>query len=155
MQLCKTWISKKSHTLDVRKQPHLRKSMDKYPETVANYSAWDNVVFSCVLGVSAIIGLYHACTGGKQKSTAEFLLAGRTMSALPVALSVLASFFSASTLLGTPAEIYLQGIMYWISIFGAVLAPVMGAYVFGPFFHQLQLVSVFEVRTLVHLVLRW
>ena len=117
----------------------------EFPEEVATFSAWDYVVFSIVLAISAAIGLYHACVGGKQRTTKEFLLAGRSMSALPVALSVLASFFSASTLLGTPAEIYLQGIMYWISVFGAVMAPVMGAYLFGPFFHKMHLLSVFEV----------
>ena len=74
--------------------------MTSYPTEPATFSAWDYVVFTTVLMISAAIGLYHACTGGRQKSTQEFLMANRSMSALPVALSVLASFFSASTLLG-------------------------------------------------------
>lgn len=119
---------------------------------VTNFSTWDYVVFSIILGISACIGLFYACTGGKQKSTTEFLLAGRSMSSLPVALSVLASFFSASTLLGTPAEIYNQGIIYWISVFGAIFAPAIGAYLFGPFFHRMHLLSVFEV-SLIHALL--
>ena len=121
--------------------------MAKYETEVANFSAWDYVVFGLILAISACIGLYHACTGGKQKTKEEFLLAGKTMSSLPIALSVLASFFSASTLLGTPAEIYLQGITYWLSVFGAIMAPVVGAYLFGPFFHRMQIISVFEVST--------
>ena len=74
--------------------------MTSYTGEVATFSAWDYVVFVTVLLISAAIGLFHACTGGRQKSTQEFLMANRSMSALPVALSVLASFFSASTLLG-------------------------------------------------------
>ena len=69
------------------------------PEPV-RFHAWDYVVFGLVLAISAGIGVYHACTGGGQKSQKEYLMANRSMSALPVALSVLASFFSASTLLG-------------------------------------------------------
>lgn len=113
---------------------------------VPTFSVWDYVVFSVVLLISAGIGMYHACMGGKQKSTKEFLLANRSMSAIPVALSVLASFFSASTLLGTPAEVYLRGTQYWMSVWGAMLAPVAGAYLFGPMFHKMQVVSVFEVK---------
>jgi len=35
--------------------------------------------------------------------------------------------------------------MYWLSVWGAILAPLVGAYVFGPFFFKLKVVSVFEV----------
>ena len=62
-------------------------------------------------------------------------------------MSVLASFFSASTLLGTPAEVYQYGAMYWVSVLGACLAPVTGALLFGPMFFTLRVVSVFQVGT--------
>ncbi|KAK2148248.1 hypothetical protein LSH36_507g02047 [Paralvinella palmiformis] len=114
------------------------------PLEPARFQTWDYVVFSIVLAISAGIGIYYALAGGKQRSQKEYLMANRSMSALPVALSVLASFFSASTLLGTPSEIYLEGTMYWLSVWGAILAPLVGAYVFGPFFFKLKVVSVFE-----------
>jgi Na+/pantothenate symporter len=113
---------------------------------VSNFSAWDYVVFSIVLLISLSIGLYHAFAGGRQRSTKEFLFADKSMSALPVALSVFASFFSASTILGTPAEVYQQGTMYWMCVWGAIFAPIVGAFVFGPFFHRMSLTSVYEVR---------
>ena len=118
-------------------------------DEVATFSVWDYVVFGAMLLVSSAIGVYHAIRG--QKTTSDFLMAGKSMGAIPLALSVLASFFSASTLLGTPAEIYLRGTMYWISIFGAMLAPLVGALVFGPFFYKLKVVSVFEVCIDKHL----
>ncbi|KAK3575839.1 hypothetical protein CHS0354_019088 [Potamilus streckersoni] len=104
----------------------------------------DYVVFVGVLVISAAIGIYHAFAGGRQKSTKEFLMADQNMASLPVALSVLASFFSASTLLGTPAEIYQHGTQYWICVFGAIMAPITGAFLFGPLFFRLKLVSVFQ-----------
>ncbi|ESP00210.1 hypothetical protein LOTGIDRAFT_141180 [Lottia gigantea] len=110
----------------------------------AQFSVVDYIVFAGMLLISAGIGVYHACAGGKQKSTREFLMADKSMQFLPVAVSVLASFFSASTLLGTPAEIYQFGTMYWISVFSAVLAPLTGALLFGPMFYRLKVVSVFE-----------
>ena len=113
--------------------------MEKITFHIADY-----VVFGLMLLVSSGIGIFYACAGGKQKSTNEFLMANRSMRSLPVALSVLASFFSASTLLGTPAEIYEYGVQYWISVFGAILAPISGALLFGPMFSKLKLVSVFE-----------
>ena len=111
----------------------------------AKFTAWDYVVFAVILAISVAIGLYHAFSGGRQRSTVEFLLADRSMSALPVALSVFASFFSASTILGTPAEVYQQGCMYWMCVWGAMFAPLVGALLFGPFFHAMKLLSVYEV----------
>ena len=38
---------------------------------------WDYVVFGAVLLASVAIGLYYACSGGKQKTNQEFLMANR------------------------------------------------------------------------------
>lgn len=105
----------------------------------------DYIIFGVMLLISVGIGVFYACAGGKQQTNREFLMADRSMRSLPVALSVLASFFSASTLLGTSAEVYVYGIQYWISVFGAILAPLTGAFLFGPMFFKLKLVSVYEV----------
>lgn len=107
----------------------------------------DYIIFGVMLLISVGIGVFYACAGGKQQTNREFLMADRSMRSLPVALSVLASFFSASTLLGTPAEVYVYGIQYWISVFGAILAPLTGAFLFGPMFFKLKLVSVYEVSS--------
>ncbi|CAG5134775.1 unnamed protein product, partial [Candidula unifasciata] len=114
------------------------------PTSLRSFSAADYVVFSATLLVSAAIGVFYACKGGGQNSTKKFLMAGNDMKCLPLSLSVLATFFSASTLLGTPAEIYQYGTMYWICSFGAVLAPLTGALLFGPMFFKLKVVSVFQ-----------
>jgi len=109
------------------------------------FSAWDYVVFAIILAIASAIGLFYGCTGNKQSSTSEFLMAGRSMSVLPVTLSLLASFMSAITLLGTPAEMVDYGTQYWIISVSYIFVLLLAAYVFIPVFYQLQLTSVFEV----------
>jgi len=109
------------------------------------FSAWDYVIFAVILAIASAIGLYYGCTGNKQNSTSEFLMAGRSMSVLPVALSLLASFMSAITLLGTPAEIVLYGTQYWMIWISYCFVVPLSAYVFIPVFYRLELTSVFEV----------
>ncbi|XP_066264336.1 sodium-dependent multivitamin transporter-like [Branchiostoma lanceolatum] len=104
----------------------------------------DYIVFSLMLLVSAGIGVYYRCTGGKQKTTREFLMADRKMGVLPVALSLLASFTSAITLLGGPAESYTFGTQFWVIIFSYFFTfPVCGQ-VFLPIFYRLELTSAYE-----------
>ena len=109
------------------------------------FTVWDYIVFIGMLSVSAAIGFYYACSGGGQATTKEFLLADRNMGALPVSLSLLASFMSAITVLGTPAEMYTFGVHYvmvWMAY--CIMIP-LAAYVFLPVFYNLKLTSVFEV----------
>ena len=72
---------------------------------VANYT-----VFGAMLLVSAAIGVFFCWRG--QKSTEEYLMASRSMGTIPMTLSLVASFMSAITLLGTPAELYVSGTQY-------------------------------------------
>ena len=56
------------------------------------------------------IGVFFWWRG--QKSTEEYLMASRSMGTIPMTLSLVASFMSAITLLGTPAELYVSGTQY-------------------------------------------
>lgn len=58
--------------------------------------------------------------------TSEYLTGNHSMSAFPIALSLLATFFSSSSLLGFPAEVYQYGIQYWMIVFGVCLVPLLG-----------------------------
>ena len=130
-----------------------------------NLDPIDYLIFILVLLISLYIGLnnvmkkyyykyFKKCVNlsnrvederYNQKSTmAEYLNASSTMEALPIALSLLASFFSEKSLLGNPAEIYQYGIQYFISVLGMIIAPVIGAYITGSMFAKLKVVSVFE-----------
>ena len=64
----------------------------------AQFSIVDYVVFSLMLAGSLAIGLYFAFRGNK--TTDDYLLASRSMSPLPVTLSLVATYFSSISILG-------------------------------------------------------
>lgn len=110
----------------------------------------DYVIFAAILFISAAIGLYFAIKDRKNKSMSHFLLAGKNMSPIPVGLSLLASFMSAITLLGTPAEMYNYTTMYfWIGL-GYLLVIAGAAHVYIPIFYHLGVTSAYEVRVWRH-----
>ena len=113
---------------------------------IPDYSVWDYVVFGLVLAISAGIGVFYGCSAGKQKTTKEYLMANRSMGVFPMSLSVVASFLSAITILGTPAEIYVNGTQYWLICLAMPLAISLSAHFFLPVFYRLNITSVFEVR---------
>jgi len=109
------------------------------------FSPWDYVVFAIILAIASAIGLFYGCVGNKQSSTSEFLMAGRSMSAFPVALSLLASFVSAIALLGVPVEVAINGTQFWVVCISYCFVIPIAAYTFIPVFYRLRLTSVFEV----------
>ena len=115
------------------------------PGAPATLSPVDYVVFVLVLVMSASIGVYYACTGGKQKTTQEFFVADRKMPSVPVGFSLLASWMSAIALLGTPSEAYVYGTMFWYIGGSYILMSLLTANIYIPTFYKLRLTSVYEV----------
>ncbi|NXL02003.1 SC5A8 protein, partial [Mesembrinibis cayennensis] len=112
--------------------------------TMGRFTVWDYVVFAAMLLISAVIGVYYAFAGGGQKTSKDFLMGGRSMSALPVALSLTASFMSAVTVLGTPAEIYRYGAIFCIFAITYGLVVLCSAEIFLPVFYKLGITSTYE-----------
>lgn len=54
------------------------------------YSWYDYVLFVLILGLSSAIGVYFGCFGNKQSTIKEYLLGDRTMTAVPIAFSLVA-----------------------------------------------------------------
>ncbi|ESO83921.1 hypothetical protein LOTGIDRAFT_107937 [Lottia gigantea] len=104
----------------------------------------DYLLFVLMLLVSAVIGIFYAIKDRKKNTTKDFLLAGGNMSLFPVALSLLASFMSAITLLGTPAEMYNYTTMYWWIGLSYVFAIFASAHIYIPIFYRLNITSAFE-----------
>ncbi|XP_055923174.1 putative sodium-dependent multivitamin transporter [Eupeodes corollae] len=107
-------------------------------------SIWDYIILVIVLLISAGVGLYYRLTGGKQSTTAEYLLADRQMSIFPIAFSLMQSFMSAITLLGVSMENYQYGTMFVIINFSYVLTTPIAAYLYLPVFYRLETASVYE-----------
>ncbi|XP_032369486.1 sodium-coupled monocarboxylate transporter 1 [Etheostoma spectabile] len=111
---------------------------------VATFSAWDYVVFAGTILVSAGVGLFQAIRGRKETSSNEFLLGGRQMTAVPVAMSLTASFMSGITVIGTPTEAYRFGTAFWLYGFSYAIMSAITAEVFVPLFYRLGITSAYE-----------
>ncbi|CAL7951966.1 unnamed protein product [Xylocopa violacea] len=125
------------------------------------YFHWaDWLVFGLMLAVSAAAGLWHYKRAQKS-STEDYLLGGKSMALFPVSASLVASFISGVTILGTPAEIYNFGTQYWITVISIFFCGLVVAFVYAPVFVALGLNSVYEyleirfnrgVRTLISFI---
>ncbi|XP_029455580.1 sodium-coupled monocarboxylate transporter 1-like [Rhinatrema bivittatum] len=112
--------------------------------SIGSFTVWDYVVFAAMLLISAVIGIYYAFAGGGQQTSKDFLMGGRSMSAVPVALSLTASFMSAVTVLGTPSEVYRFGAMFTVFAFTYALVVLVSAEIFLPVFYRLGITSTYE-----------
>ncbi|XP_066533967.1 solute carrier family 5 member 6a [Hoplias malabaricus] len=109
-----------------------------------HFTTVDYVIFALLLVASTGIGLFYAFSGGRQRTTQEFLLADRSMSCLPVSLSLLATFQSAVAILGAPSEIYAHGTQYWFLGCSYFLGLLIPAHIFIPVFYRLRLSSAYQ-----------
>ncbi|XP_077988588.1 sodium-coupled monocarboxylate transporter 1-like, partial [Glandiceps talaboti] len=113
-------------------------------DNVKTFSVADFAVLASVLVISSGIGVYCAIASRKGRSSKEFLLANRRMGFLPVATSLTVSFISSVTVIGTPAEIYMNGSMFaWFSV-NFLTAAIIAAHLFMPVFYNLGITSVYE-----------
>ncbi|KAE8605598.1 hypothetical protein XENTR_v10015220 [Xenopus tropicalis] len=108
------------------------------------FTTVDYIIFVLLLVLSSAIGLYYALSGGKQRTMQEFLLANRSMSFLPISLSLLATFQSAVAILGVPSEIYRFGTEYWFLGCSYIIGLLIPAHIFIPVFYRLRLTSTYE-----------
>ncbi|XP_043571030.1 sodium-coupled monocarboxylate transporter 1-like [Chiloscyllium plagiosum] len=108
--------------------------------------AWDYVVFAAMLVMSTAIGIYFAIKSRrvKGKATEEFLIGNRQISAYPIALSLAASFLSAITVVGGPAEVYLYGIMVLLYNVAAFFTIIITCLIYIPLFYRLNIISTYE-----------
>lgn len=104
----------------------------------------DYIVMASFLLISAGIGLYFGICK-KQRTTEEYLLGGRQLHLLPVSISLLVTYQSAISVIGTPVEVYVYDLMWLYSIIGVLLASVVQAFLIVPLLHPLYLTSVYEV----------
>ena len=111
-------------------------------ELRAKFGAGNYVVFFLMLLVSAVIGVYYWWRGNK--TTEDFLLAGRSMSTIPMTLSLAASFMSAITLLGVTMENYTYGTQFVVINISYLLSTPVAAHIFLPVFYGLQSASVYK-----------
>ena len=90
-------------------------------------------------------GIYHSFTGGKQKTTDEYLRGGGSISLLPETISLTISYISTIMLLGHPAEMYTFGGQYFLAIFGWALGYFLSGIIYVPVLYPLRTTTSNEV----------
>lgn len=109
----------------------------------------DFAVFAAMLAVSLAVGLYQALKGSsRQTNVDDFFMGGRNMSAVPVGLSLCASFMSAVQVLGVPSEAYRHGLKFIYMCVGQSLNSIITAFLFLPVFYRLRITSTNQVCSL-------
>ncbi|CAK9303856.1 unnamed protein product [Gordionus sp. m RMFG-2023] len=112
--------------------------------SIKRFSTLDYALFAVFLFLSLIIGSAYAFIGGKQKTTQEFLMGDKKMGIFPVGASLIASFVSAISILGTGPEIYLYGTQYWNIVISYGFVILVANYFYLPVFYNLKLTSTYE-----------
>lgn len=117
---------------------------EPYVRDTLTFSLWDYGVFAAMLLGSTGIGLFYALARGGQKTSDDFFTGGRSMSAVPVGLSLSASFMSAVQVLGVPAEAYRYGAKFVQMCLGQALNSALTAFIFMPMFYRLGTTSTYH-----------
>ncbi|KAK9708911.1 Sodium:solute symporter family [Popillia japonica] len=107
------------------------------------FSWYDYSLFSIMLLGSILIGIYFGCIKPQVTAT-DYLMGGKKMKVLPVALSMIASAISGFTLLSVPTEIYQFGATYWLSCVAALVVSIFTYNIYLPVFYKLQVTSTYE-----------
>lgn len=108
--------------------------------------AWvDYLVIAICLAISLSIGIFFAWKDRRKKEDLEnYLMAGRSLPAFPVALSLTSSFISAVTILGTPGEFYAYGTMFTYMMLAYLSTAAITAIIIVPAFYNLDIRSTYE-----------
>ncbi|KAH8407384.1 hypothetical protein KR215_011850, partial [Drosophila sulfurigaster] len=131
--------------------------VDELRTSLQSFGWPDYVVFCLMLAICAIIGIHfclqlrreskqlkHGDPEEAAKSAASYLVGGRKMKIFPITMSLIASFISGITLLGTPTEVYLYGAQYMYIMGSLILMGLCMFYIFLPVFHDLNLISTYK-----------
>ena len=114
--------------------------------TMADLTWIDWLIFVGFLLISLAIGMYHAMTGGKQRTTEELIMPDRKLRVIPTMMPLLASNFSAVIIVGNTAEMYTRGIQAWpLGMMGFCLGALGASVVCVPWLYPMKLTSTNEV----------
>ena len=109
----------------------------------------DYLILAIIFIISIVIGLIPACTGGKQRTTDEYISGNRKLRLFPVALSLLVTYMSGITLLGVGTETYFFGIQYIFWMVGQIMGAILAMVMYVPLLYPLGITSTNEVSKLM------
>lgn len=118
-------------------------TVQEVSKSMQSFGLPDYAIFILMLASCGAVGVYFGFVK-KSSGEAEYLVGGRNMKTFPVSLSLIASFISGISLLGTPTEVYVHGVTYLFIGGGVILMGIVMTTVYLPVFHDLKLTSTYE-----------
>ncbi|XP_068217119.1 sodium-coupled monocarboxylate transporter 1-like [Palaemon carinicauda] len=114
------------------------------------FGGWDWAIFVLSLCASLGTGLWAAYIskrnlkkGDTKANASEFLMGGRNMNPIAVALSTMIGAVSSNTVLGNPAETYAYGTQYWLNLIGMTFGMVYVHFIILKVLYPLKITSVY------------
>jgi sodium-coupled monocarboxylate transporter 8/12 len=133
-----------------------------YALAATNFGLLDAGIISAYLLMLTLIGVYFSA---RQKNLEEYFLASRTMSWLPIGMSLMAALNSGIDYVMQPSSIIIYGLIFTVSVLSWFFLYPWTAYITIPFYRRLNVLSAYEyletrfdgkVRTLIALLfLAW
>ncbi|XP_052271599.1 sodium-coupled monocarboxylate transporter 1-like [Dreissena polymorpha] len=112
-------------------------------DPVNSFHVLDYVAMGLFFLVCTGIGVYYGCYK-KQKTTEEYLLGGRRMHLIPVAISLLVTYQSAISVLGVPLETYVYNTMSYYMWVAIMIANAIQGFLIVPLVYPLGISSSYE-----------
>lgn len=115
-------------------------------DAVNRFHAADYAVFGLFITFTISIAAFFSIQARRRKRTNDdFMTAGRDFHVFPVTVSMIVSMMSATSMLGMPTEVYMDGLRYYLFILGMIIGIVVAYFLFIPVLHPLKLTSAVEV----------
>ena len=106
----------------------------------------DYTIFATILTIITAMGLYQSVKPVKKaQDTEDYFVGGRNMNYVTMALSLAMTFQSAIGVLGTPAQIYTKGTLFWFIAVGFCLGAMLTGLLLVPLLYPLYPTSATEV----------
>ncbi len=108
---------------------------------MTGFSWLDYVIFGgYLIGTVLISTIFFK----KQRNIKEYLLAGRSMGFIIVAISVIAALFSGISYLGAPSEVYAHDLSFFLIGFAFFISTPITTVVFLPFFYRTKFYTAYQ-----------
>ncbi len=106
-----------------------------------HFGSIDWLVLAVYFVGSVALGVHF---GKKQKDPEDYLLAGRKMAWLPVAISIMATNTSAVTYMGVTSYVFSKNVMLYMVVVTLVLVTPLVIYLFVGFYYNLKVFTTYE-----------
>lgn len=132
-----------------------RRTVQEIAKSLQHFGLMDYIIFMGMLLGCSMIGIYFALAGKKKPNNSlsskrrgsmelDYLVGGRKMKVFPVAVSLVASWISGITLLGSSTEMYLYGTEFVTIYIAILISGLIIHYIFLPVYSEMKIISVYE-----------